>query len=39
MAIIIGTAATGFFLTEPDIKNCFPGGVPPSEHPDKVFWI
>jgi phenylpyruvate tautomerase PptA (4-oxalocrotonate tautomerase family) len=35
----IGTAATGFFFNELEIENCFPGGVPPSEHPDKVFWI
>jgi len=34
----IGTAATGFFFNELDVENCFPGGVPLSEHPDKVFW-
>jgi phenylpyruvate tautomerase PptA (4-oxalocrotonate tautomerase family) len=34
----IGTAATGFFFNELDVENCFPGGVPLTEHPDKVFW-
>ncbi len=34
----IGTAATGFFFNELDIENCFPGGVPLSDHPDKMFW-
>ena len=34
----IGTAATGFFFNELDVENCFPGGVPLSEHPDKMFW-
>ena len=34
----IGTAATGFFFNELDVENCFPGGVPLSEHPDKAFW-
>src|ERR1700727_3022680 len=34
----IGTAATGFFFNELDVENCFPGGVPLSEHPDKTFW-
>jgi phenylpyruvate tautomerase PptA (4-oxalocrotonate tautomerase family) len=34
----IGTAATGFFFNELDVENCFPGGVPLSEHPDEVFW-
>src|ERR1700727_421534 len=34
----IGTAATGFFFNELDVENCFPGGVPLSEHPDNVFW-
>ncbi len=34
----IGTAATGFFFNELDTENCFPGGVPLSEHPDRVFW-
>jgi phenylpyruvate tautomerase PptA (4-oxalocrotonate tautomerase family) len=34
----IGTAATGFFFNELDAENCFPGGVPLTEHPDKVFW-
>jgi phenylpyruvate tautomerase PptA (4-oxalocrotonate tautomerase family) len=35
----IGTAATGFFFNELEVENCFPGGVSPSEHPNKVFWI
>lgn len=35
----IGTAATGFFFKELEVESCFPGGVSPSEHPDKVFWI
>jgi phenylpyruvate tautomerase PptA (4-oxalocrotonate tautomerase family) len=35
----IGTAATGFFFNELDVENWRPGGVPLSEHPDKVFWI
>lgn len=34
----IGTAATGFFFNELDIENCFPGGLPLAEHPDKTFW-
>jgi phenylpyruvate tautomerase PptA (4-oxalocrotonate tautomerase family) len=34
----IGTAATGFFYNEIDVSNCFPGGVPLSEHPEKMFW-
>src|ERR1700722_6462403 len=34
----IGTAATGFFFNEVDVENCFPGGVPLTEHPDKMFW-
>ena len=34
----IGTAATGFFFNELDTEICFPGGVPISEHPDKMFW-
>jgi phenylpyruvate tautomerase PptA (4-oxalocrotonate tautomerase family) len=34
----IGTAATGFFFNELDVENCFPGGVPLAEHPDKMFW-
>jgi phenylpyruvate tautomerase PptA (4-oxalocrotonate tautomerase family) len=34
----IGTAATGFFFNELDVDNCFPGGIPLSVHPDKVFW-
>jgi phenylpyruvate tautomerase PptA (4-oxalocrotonate tautomerase family) len=34
----IGTAATGFFFNELDVENCFPGGVPLTEYPDKVFW-
>lgn len=35
----IGTAATGFFYNEVDVENCFPGGVPLTEHPEKMFWI
>jgi phenylpyruvate tautomerase PptA (4-oxalocrotonate tautomerase family) len=34
----IGTAATGCFFNELDEKNCFPGGVPLSDHPDNMFW-
>jgi phenylpyruvate tautomerase PptA (4-oxalocrotonate tautomerase family) len=34
----IGTAATGFFFNEIDVNNCFPGGAPLSEHPEKMFW-
>jgi len=34
----IGTAATGFFFNEVDVENCFPGGVPLTEHPEKMFW-
>jgi phenylpyruvate tautomerase PptA (4-oxalocrotonate tautomerase family) len=34
----IGTAATGFFYNEVDVENCFPGGVPLTEHPEKMFW-
>lgn len=34
----VGTAATGFFFNELDIENCFPGGIPLAEHPDKTFW-
>jgi hypothetical protein len=34
----IGTAATGFFFNERAVENCIPGGVPLSEHPDKIFW-
>src|ERR1700733_9074480 len=34
----IGTAATGFFFNEVEVENCFPGGVPLSEHPEKTFW-
>jgi phenylpyruvate tautomerase PptA (4-oxalocrotonate tautomerase family) len=34
----VGTAATGFFYNEVDVENCFPGGVPLSEHPEKMFW-
>ncbi len=33
-----GTAKTGFMFNEIDVENCFPGGVPLSEHPDKMFW-
>lgn len=35
----IGRAATGFMFNEIDTHNCFPGGVPLSEHPAKTFWI
>jgi phenylpyruvate tautomerase PptA (4-oxalocrotonate tautomerase family) len=35
----IGRAATGFMFNEIDTHNCFPGGVPLTEHPDKTFWI
>lgn len=34
----IGTAATGFFINELEVENCFPGGVPLAEHPENVFW-
>ena len=34
----IGTAATGFFFNELEVDNCFPGGVPLMQHPEKVFW-
>jgi phenylpyruvate tautomerase PptA (4-oxalocrotonate tautomerase family) len=34
----IGRAATGFMYNEIDVENCFPGGVPLSENPDRVFW-
>lgn len=34
----IGTAATGFFFNEIEVNNCFPGGVPLTEHPEKTFW-
>lgn len=34
----IGTAATGFFFNEIEVSNCFPGGVPLTEHPEKMFW-
>lgn len=34
----IGTAATGLFFNEIDAHNCFPGGVPLSEHPERMFW-
>jgi phenylpyruvate tautomerase PptA (4-oxalocrotonate tautomerase family) len=33
-----GTAKTGMFFNELDVANCFPGGVPLSEHPEKKFW-
>jgi phenylpyruvate tautomerase PptA (4-oxalocrotonate tautomerase family) len=33
-----GTAKTGMFFNEIDVANCFPGGVPLSEHPEKKFW-
>lgn len=35
----IGRAATGFMFNEIDRHNCFPGGIPLTEHPDKTFWI
>jgi len=35
----IGTVTTGFLYNELDVENWLPAGVPPSEHPDKVFWI
>jgi hypothetical protein len=35
----IGRAATGFVYNELPVENCFPGGIPLSEHPDKPFWI
>jgi phenylpyruvate tautomerase PptA (4-oxalocrotonate tautomerase family) len=34
----IGTAATGLFFNEIEVRNCFPGGVPLTEHPEKMFW-
>jgi phenylpyruvate tautomerase PptA (4-oxalocrotonate tautomerase family) len=33
----IGTAATGFFFNEIDVRNWFPGGAPLTEHPEKMF--
>jgi phenylpyruvate tautomerase PptA (4-oxalocrotonate tautomerase family) len=33
-----GTEKTGFMYNELDVENCFPGGKPLSEHPDKPFW-
>jgi phenylpyruvate tautomerase PptA (4-oxalocrotonate tautomerase family) len=33
-----GTAKTGMFFNELDVENCFPGGVPLAEHPEKKFW-
>jgi phenylpyruvate tautomerase PptA (4-oxalocrotonate tautomerase family) len=35
----IGRAATGLLFNEIDVENCFPGGVPLSEYPEKTFWI
>lgn len=35
----IGRAATGFFFDEIEGHNCFPGGVPLIQHPEKTFWI
>ena len=35
----IGRAATGFFFTEIEEHDCFPGGVPLNQHPEKRFWI
>lgn len=34
----IGRAATGFMFNEIDVENCFPGGVPLTENPEKTFW-
>jgi phenylpyruvate tautomerase PptA (4-oxalocrotonate tautomerase family) len=34
----IGRAATGLFFNEIDVSNCFPGGEPLTEHPEKNFW-
>jgi phenylpyruvate tautomerase PptA (4-oxalocrotonate tautomerase family) len=34
----IGTAATGCFFNEIDVENCFQGGVPLTQHPERVFW-
>jgi phenylpyruvate tautomerase PptA (4-oxalocrotonate tautomerase family) len=34
----IGTAATGFFFNELEHDSCYPGGVPFTEHPERVFW-
>jgi phenylpyruvate tautomerase PptA (4-oxalocrotonate tautomerase family) len=33
-----GTAKTGMFFNELDVQNCFPGGVPLADHPEKIFW-
>jgi phenylpyruvate tautomerase PptA (4-oxalocrotonate tautomerase family) len=35
----IGRAATALMFNEIDVTNCFPGGVPLIEHPEKAFWI
>lgn len=35
----IGRAATGLMFNEIEERNCFPGGVPLTEHPDRSFWI
>lgn len=35
----IGRAATALMFNEIDEHNCFPGGVPLVEHPEKKFWI
>lgn len=34
----IGRAATGFIFNEIDVDNCFPGGVPLTDNPEKTFW-
>jgi phenylpyruvate tautomerase PptA (4-oxalocrotonate tautomerase family) len=35
----IGRAATALMFNEIDPRNCFPGGLPLMEHPEKPFWI
>jgi phenylpyruvate tautomerase PptA (4-oxalocrotonate tautomerase family) len=35
----IGRAATGMIFNEIEEHNCFPGGVPLIEHPERKFWI
>jgi len=35
----IGRAATALMFNEIDPRNCFPGGLPLIEHPEKPFWI
>jgi phenylpyruvate tautomerase PptA (4-oxalocrotonate tautomerase family) len=34
----IGIAATGCFYNEIDVANCFNGGVPLTDHPERLFW-